>query len=292
MGERFERVAILGLGLMGASLGMALRAGEFARMVAGYDAAEGVAVRARERGAVDEACASVAETVKGADLIVLAAAPLALRDLFGAIGPHLSEEAVVTDVASTKAAVMRWAEELLPRPERFVGGHPMAGKEQSGVEAAEASLYRGCAWCLTRAERTMPEALARVRGLVIALGARPIELTSERHDVAVAAISHLPRVAAAALTLTATDDPSWTDGAPLAAGGFRDTTRVASGDPRMARDICRTNAPALVACLDAYIVRLQALRGQIASGDAEVEGVFAQARGRREDWLRAHAAPA
>lgn len=286
MDEPFERVAILGLGLMGASLGMALREGGIARRVAGYDAGEGVAARARERGAVEVACASVAEAVMGADLAVLAAPPLALRDLFAAMAPHLASDAVITDVASTKGMVTRWAEEVLPRPERFVGGHPMAGREMSGVEAADSTLYRGCVWCLTPTALTEGETLRRVEQMVTALGAHPLVLDAEAHDAAVAAISHVPLIAATALTLAATKDAAWAVAAELAAGGFHDTTRVASGDPRMARDICRTNAQAILARLDAYIGELGALRNQIAGGSVEVEATFAEARERREAWLR------
>src|SRR5579871_2393166 len=140
MDEPFERVAILGLGLMGASLGMAVRGGGIARSVVGYDAGVGIAGRARERGAVDVACGMVGEAVGGSDLVVLAAPPLALRDLFVAIGRHLAPDAVVTDVASTKGMIVGWAEELLPESGRFVGGHPMAGKETSGIEAADEGL--------------------------------------------------------------------------------------------------------------------------------------------------------
>jgi prephenate dehydrogenase len=287
MGERFERVAILGLGLMGASLGLALRARGIARAVAGYDAAADVAGNARARGAVDAVCATVAHALEGADLVVLAAPPLALRDLLKELGPQLADHAVVTDVASTKTVVTAWAEELLPHPERFVGGHPMAGREQAGVAAAEATLYQGCIWCLTPTARTAPEAQVHVQEFIRALGARPVILTAERHDHAVAAISHLPRVAAAALLLTAADDPSWPEAQVLAAGGFRDTTRVASGNARMAHDICLTNTGPLVACLDAYIERLRTLREQIATGDAAIAEMFAAARARREEWQQA-----
>jgi prephenate dehydrogenase len=287
MDEVFERVAIVGLGLMGTSLGMALRAGEIARAVVGYDAGEGIAVRARERGAVDVACEGVGEAVRGSDLVVLAAPPLALRELFAAIGPLLAGGAVVTDVASTKGMVVGWAEELLPEPGRFVGGHPMAGREASGVEAADGTLYGGCAWCLTPTARTEGEAVRRVEGVVTALGARPLVLDAGVHDAAVAAISHVPLVAATALTLAATNDATWAVAAKLAAGGFRDTTRVASGDPRMARDICRTNAPAILARLDAYIGELAELRNRIAGESVELEARFAEARDRREAWLRA-----
>jgi len=287
MDEPFERVAILGLGLMGASLGMALREGGIARSVAGYDAGEGIAERARERGAVEVACASVAEAVMGADLVVLAAPPLALRDLLAAMAPHLVSGAIVTDVASTKGMVTRWAEEALPRPERFVGGHPMAGREMSGVEAADGALYRGCVWCLTPTALSEGETLRRVEQMATALGARPLVLEAEAHDAAVAAISHVPLIAAAALTLAATKDAAWAVAAELAAGGFRDTTRVASGDPRMARDISLTNRPAILARLDAYIGELEGLRSRIAGESVELEAMFREARERREAWLRA-----
>ncbi len=288
MDKPFERVAILGLGLIGASLGMALRDSGVARTVAGYDVSADIAPRARERGAVDVACDSLAEAVTGADLVVLAAPPGALRDLFAAIAPYLTAEAIVTDVASTKEMVTRWAWEFLPRPQRYVGGHPMAGKELSGLDAADATLLRGCTWCLTPTAQTAPDALARIERLLIALGARPLTLAPDAHDAAVAAISHLPLLAATALMLTATGDSTWAEASTLAAGGFRDTTRVASGDPRMARDICRTNAPALLARLDAYIAQLGVLRQQIATDSADLEATFRVARDRRDAWLKAH----
>jgi len=287
MGERFERVAILGLGLMGASLGMALRAGSLTGTVAGYDAVARVAERARGRGAVDAAYATVGEAIAGAELVVLAAPVLALRELLAALAPHVAPNAVVTDVGSTKAQVVTWAEEMLPAPECFVGGHPMAGREQSGVEAADPSLYRACVWCLTPTRRTAEAALRRVEGLVTALDARPFILGPSQHDAAVTSISHLPLVAAAALTLTAAADRAWPDARILAAGGFRDTTRVASGDPRMARDICLTNTEPLVAGLDVYIARLQALRDRIAARDATLEAEFSGAQRAREAWLNA-----
>jgi prephenate dehydrogenase len=305
-GHLFERVAILGLGLMGGSLGLALRAvggasgaalkgrrtngalkggrAGVARVVAGYDAAPGVAERARARGAVDVACASVAEAVAGADLVVLAAPVLALRDLLRAIAPHLAPSAVVTDLGSTKAEVVGWAAESLPDPSCFVGGHPMAGSEWSGIEAADVDLYRACVWCLTPTPHTAPAALARVTALVKRIGARPLLLDAAAHDAAVAAISHLPLVAAAALTLAAAGRPEWPLARRLAAGGFRDTTRVASGDPHMARDICLTNTQPLVECLDAYLAALHDLRERIAAREPTVESVFAAAKGARDLW--------
>lgn len=283
----FERAAILGLGLMGASLGLALRERGLAREVAGYDASADVGERALARGAVSRLGGRAAEAVASSELVVLATPVLAMHGLLAEIGPHLAPGAVVSDLGSTKRAVVGWAEAALPAPGRFVGGHPMAGGERSGPDAAEAALFEGCVWCITPSASTAPEALARVTALVAALGARPHVLDANRHDAAVAAISHLPLVSAATLTLTAAESAAWPDAAPLAAGGFHDTTRVASGDPRMARDICLTNAGALLPLLDAYIARLQQLRGAIAAGEPEaIEGEFSAAKAARDGWLR------
>lgn len=278
-------MALIGLGLMGASLGLAARVAGAAEWIAGYDLDMRVAGRALERGAIDEVCASPAEAARAADVIVFAAPPLALPDLLTACAPALAPDALITDVCSVKAPVMRWAAQRLPDPSRFVGGHPMAGSEHVGVEAATAELYTGCVWVLTPDAACAPETLDRAEALAVSVGARPQVMGAEAHDQAVARISHLPLVAAAALTLTAADDPSWPLASTLAAGGFRDTTRVASGSPRMARDICLGNAVPLLEALDAYLERLSALRERIATGDPDIEAVFSQAREQRERWL-------
>jgi len=286
-GLRAGRVAILGLGLLGGSLGLALRERGAAREVAGYDLAPDSSRRARERGAIDQACRTAPEAVAGAEMVILAVPVLAMRELLAEIGPALRPDALVTDTGSTKAAVVRWAEELLPEPARFVGGHPMAGREHAGIESAQPDLLTGCVWALTPTDRTAPDALARVAALARALEAKPVELEPRRHDEAVAAISHLPLVASALLALTAADDPAWPVARLLAAGGFRDTTRLASGDPQMARDICLTNARALDDALGRSIAHLQAARAAIRDGDGEtLRATFTRAKGERDAWLR------
>jgi prephenate dehydrogenase len=285
--EPFSRVAILGLGLMGASLGMALRAAGVARSVAGYDASEGVAERARERGAIDIACATIPQAIAAADLVALAAPIRAAPDLFATITPHLAPGALVTDLCSVKAHLVACAERAMLDPSRFVGGHPMTGGEQSGVEAARADLYAGCVWPLTPTERTAPGAITRISWMVDRLGATPVLLDPSEHDAAIAPISHLPRVAASALVLAAAQDASWPVAQRLAAGGFRDTTRVVSGSPGMSLDICLTNAPALLTGLDAYIELLRALRERIARGDVTLEETFTSAKRIRDDMASA-----
>ena len=280
-----ERVAILGLGLMGASLGMALRERGVARQVAGFDADPGVTERARERGAIDVGYASVAEAVAGSDLVALATPLLAMRDLLAEMAPLLAETTVVTDLGSVKAPVVSWAEPLLRAPGQFVGGHPMAGSEQSGVEAANSGLYRDCVWCLTPTDHTSTTALHMVTRLIEAMGANPRIMPPEQHDQAVALASHLPLVAASALTLTVAQSPDATDAFALAAGGFRDATRVASGSPRMARDICLTNTTPLLSALDRYIATLQSLRDLIVEQSPALEATFTEAKDARNRWL-------
>jgi prephenate dehydrogenase len=283
----FAQVAILGLGLMGASLGMALRAAGAARLVTGYDASPGIAERARKRDAIELACATVPEAVAAADLVVLAAPIRAAADLLSAIAPCLAPGALVTDICSVKERLVMSAARILPDPSRFVGGHPMTGGERSGVEAARADLYAGCIWPLTPSARTAPQAIARISWMIGRLGATPLLLDPSAHDTAVAFVSHLPRIAASGLVLSAAQSASWPVARELAAGGFRDSTRVASGDPEMTLDVCLANAPALLAGLDAYIETLRSLRAQIASGAATLAETFAGAKQTRDDWLGA-----
>jgi prephenate dehydrogenase len=219
-------------------------------------------------------------------LVVLAAPVLAERELLRALAPYLGPDALVTDLGSTKARIAAWALETLPTPSRFVGGHPMTGSERSGIDAADASLYEGAVWCLTPTATTDPAAVPRLVEMVSRLGALPLLLDPERHDWLVAGASHLPLVAATALVRTLGASADWDSLGLLAAGGFQDTTRIASGDPRMSRDICLTNGPAVVAWLDTFIAELTRLRERIAADDAAILDDFASALALREAWLR------
>ena len=284
------RVAIIGLGLMGGSLGLALRAdagsGRLAGSVVGYDSAPEVAARAVARGAVDRACASLAEAAQLADLLVIAtptlAAEMVLRALAGSLGPDV----VVTDLCSVKGPLVALAERLGPDlAHRFVGGHPMAGSERAGIEAATADLYRGARWALTSTPATDPDALARVRALVVALGAAAVEMDAQAHDAAVAGVSHLPLAIAVALTGALAEADDWPAMAVLAAGGYRDATRVAAGDPIMGRDMLLANREALLARIDAFSAALATLRDTLARGDAaEIEVALRAARATRLAW--------
>ncbi len=280
----FNRVAIIGLGLIGGSLGLALRQAKAARQVAGYDIYKGVGERARKLGAIDQSCSSLAEAARGAELIILATPVGAMRSLLQQLATCASPGAVVTDVASTKAQVISWAEEYLPATIFFVGGHPIAGKETSGIEAAEPSLFKQCVYCLTPTKRTSPVALDKVTALIDVLGARMRFLEPPEHDGMVAGVSHLPYIASIALMQTAALNPAWEDASLLTGNGFRDTTRLAAGSPEMHRDICLTNSEAITRWLNDYIAVLSTLRERIAAHDASLGEVFEQARKARNDW--------
>lgn len=280
----FNRVAIIGLGLIGGSIGLALHKAKGAREISGYDLGKGICDRARKIGAVDQPYASIADAVRGAELIILATPVGAMRTLLQDIAPHVSPGAVVTDVASTKVQVISWAEEFLPTSVSFIGGHPMTGKELSGVEAADASLFLNRIYCLTPTARTRSVAISKVSSLVELLGARVRFLEPAEHDGQVASVSHLPFVASIALMETVSNGPAWGDASLLAAGGFRDMTRLAAGNPEMYRDICLTNSEALTYWLDAYMASLARLRDRIAAHDRDINEDFADVQQKRLQW--------
>jgi prephenate dehydrogenase len=258
---RPSAVAFLGLGLIGGSVARALRAGDERahpgqpiRITAWTPAGTGPA-GALSDGVIDVAAGTPAEALAGADLVVVAAPPLATIELIGRLGGDLRaalpESAVVTDVTSTKGAVLRAA---AAAGLRFVGGHPMAGRERAGYEAADPDLFRDRPWVVVAPPAADPAAIEMVRWLATICGARPLELDAATHDSAVAAISHLPLIASAALVeaVARADDSDWRLQRSLAASGWEGMTRLALGDARMGAGIAATNADALAAMLGRY----------------------------------------
>ncbi len=279
----FSRVAIIGLGLIGGSIGLALHQAKAAREIVGYD--EGSSQRAYSVGAIDLPCDSLTEVVQGAELVVLATPVGAMQRLLKDIGQCVSPGTIVTDVASTKAQVVAWAEEFLPSSVPFIGGHPMTGKEVSGVEVADAQLFQNCIYCLTPTQATQLAALHKVATFVEMLNARIRYLEPEEHDKQVASVSHLPFIASVALMSTVAQDATWNEAALLAASGFRDMSRLAGGNPEMYRDICMTNDKAIVTQLDTYIDTLQKIRNSIYLQDKHLDDTFAEAQRQRLQWL-------
>lgn len=285
------RIAIIGLGLIGASLGMALRSADPKESplgpieVLGWDRDPKTVKAARSRLAIDREARSLSEAVRDANLVVLATPVQAIQDLLGQLGALLPAGAVVTDVASTKAAVMTWSAQL-PTGIAFVGGHPMAGKEQAGTAAADPELLLNAIYCLTVHRDAPQAAVALVDAMVRTAGARPYYIDPVEHDAYVAGISHLPMLLSVGLTTITSQSPAWQEMAPLAATGFRDVSRLASGDPTMHRDILLTNRDGMTRWIDAMIRFLVETREQITASDAAaIETLLQEAKAHRDEWL-------
>ena len=282
------RLAIIGLGLIGASLGLAVKRAALESLeVVGHDVEFGVNGKARKLGAIDREARHPAQAVEGAALVVVAVPVLQMRTVFEQIAPALAEGAVVTDTASTKRDVLRWAAELLPDTVEFVGGHPIAGKETSGVEAADATLFDGRPWAITPGTDTSERAIKTVENLAALVGARPVLIDAEEHDSYLAAVSHLPLIAATALLSLASGSQAWPELSNLAGPGFRDTTRLASTSPDLSHDISLTNRDHLLHWLDRYVDELRRLRGLIADDESREQLIeaFAKAQTDRDAYL-------
>lgn len=268
---RFERLVIYGIGLLGGSVGLAVRERGLAREVVGLGRSRERLEQARAQGALDTVCTDVAGALRGADALVLALPPRLIREGWAALAPLLEPGAFVTDVGSVKRAIVEEAERALSASVLFVGAHPMAGGEKSGAEHARADLYVCSPCLLTPTPRTAPAALELGREFWQALGARTIELDPAEHDRLLAGISHLPHLLAAALMRQVAMPAA---PAPAALGevcgpSLRDMTRIAASDPGLWSEIFSENQPALLEWLDALLVQLQEWRGALAAGDAE-----------------------
>ncbi len=253
--EPQRTVGVLGLGLIGGSIALALGARGW--RVVGDDEDPDVVAAARERGVIAEGGLSDAS-------VTFVAVPAG--SAIEAIERALAEtEGLVTDVASVKGDIARQVSNA-----RFIGGHPMAGSEQSGLAGADAALFEGAVWVLSPSPNTEDDSLADIRSVVVSLGADVVVIDPHRHDELVAMISHVPHLTAATL-MSLASDRSLEHRAllRLAAGGFRDMTRVASGDPRMWIDICASNKTAIVSVLDDLISSLAAVRATVEAGDSE-----------------------
>jgi prephenate dehydrogenase len=236
-------------------------------------------------GLVDKVETKVEDAVKEAEIIVIATPVLTVKEILSQIADHLRDGCVVTDTASTKLDVMRWAEELLPARVDFIGGHPMAGKESHGIEAAEASLFQGCIYCLTPAKKASTQGIDKVVKMVEQLGATPLFIDAEEHDYLVAGISHLPMLLSAALVSATTKEPSWDKMSQLAASGYRDVTRLASGNPEVNAHICLTNRAAILHWVDRFGNELETYRRLVTMGDKRLEEALAEASKARDEWL-------
>jgi prephenate dehydrogenase len=280
------------VGLLGGSLGMALRRRELAAQVTGFVRRAASVRECEQAGAVDVATRDMRAAIAGADLVVLCTPVGQMRSLGEAVAEHIAPGAIVTDVGSVKSGVVREVEKVLRRTgAHFVGSHPMAGAERTGVSAARAGLYEGAVCVVTPGPGSNKSAVRKVENLWKAVGSRVLRLSPEQHDVLVSRSSHLPHVLAVALVNFVLSSQRPKEQGLLCANGFRDCTRIASGSPEMWKDIAQANGKNISAALKAYIRSLREVQRLLASGkQSAITGFFETGKRRRDAWASQSAA--
>ena len=276
-------MAIVGLGLLGGSWGLALKKSGFTGRIVGYARRAETREQALSAGAVDEGFADVTEAVHGADLVILATPVAAILDHLARLRPHLSPQALITDVGSTKRRICERAAEFYAQRPLFLGGHPMAGKERAGLKNADPELFENARYVLTplKAEDLDDGRVQAFRALVASVGARPLASDPTTHDLAVAYLSHLPQLVSSGLASLIEEKHMAEDlSLELAASGFRDMTRLADSPYSVWRDICLTNTENIQIALDALIQNLEFMKDHL--GDRELEREFLAAHRLRE----------
>lgn len=259
----FRKVAVIGVGLMGGSLGMALKKRRLAGEVVGISHRQETLETALKSGAIDSGFTDFQKGLAGADLVVLAVPVNAILKILTTMGPYLKRSCIVTDVGSTKAEIVEKAESTLPVPGFFVGAHPLAGSERNGVEHASADLFENARCIMTPTPKTNPFAREKVKHLWTKLGARVEFLSAEEHDRILAYVSHLPHLLAYGLMETIPQETL-----PYAPPGLKDTTRIAASSPQVWNDICMANPRNILKALDECVKHLASLRKAIINHDS------------------------
>jgi prephenate dehydrogenase len=283
----FERVAVIGVGLIGGSFALGLKQAQACRHVVGVGRSAANMKTALERGIIDSIATSLAEAVRSADLILVAAPVAQFAGIFESIKEPLQPSALVTDGGSTKRDVIAAARNALKEKiGQFIPAHPIAGAEKSGADAANASLFRGKRVILTPLEENSAAAVRRVTQAWAACGARTSTMDAEEHDSVLGTVSHFPHLLAYALAQEVASRANSARLFEIAGAGFRDFTRLASSHPEMWRDISMANRDRLLAEIASFEKKLTELRGLLETNDAAaLEKIFAQARDARDKWL-------
>lgn len=290
---RFGKITIVGVGLLGGSLGLAARKRRLAKEIAGYVRRAASIAECKRFRAVNVATRDLLAAVAGADLIILCTPLAQMRSLVRQMRPALKRGAIVTDVGSVKAGVVRELESLVRKAgAHFIGSHPMAGAEKTGVSAARADLFNNAVCVVTPTRNSNPSALRTVEKFWKDIGGRVLRLPPEIHDALVSRTSHLPHIAAAALANLVLDPAHPKQQPALCANGFRDTTRIASGSPEMWRDIALANRKNLVRELDVFVAGLKKFQRALKGGDERrIQKFLEQAKQRRDSWCARCASP-
>jgi prephenate dehydrogenase len=281
-----SRIAIVGTGLIGTSIGLGLAARSNRNYdLIGVDRDAGHLREAKKLGAIDRGVQSLEEAFEGTGLVIISVPVQAAQRVLQEGARYFADGAVITDTASTKGDILRWAQEYLPEGVNFIGGHPMAGKEKSGPGAAIGTLFQGATWAITPSAKADESAVSTVQGMVESLGAVPLYIDAAEHDTFTAAVSHLPILVSVALFRMVRDSKGWEDASLLAGPGFRDLTRLASGDAVMSRDIMATNREAVLHWLDRFQGELATIRTALEDGGDVVRDLFASTQLDRDTYI-------
>jgi prephenate dehydrogenase len=290
---QFQKITVVAVGLLGGSLGLAVRHRRLAREVAGFARVELAIKRNEKVGAFDYVTTDLLAAVSNADLVILCPPLGRMKPLAEQLLPALKRGAIVTDVGSVKAGVVRDLESLIAKADaHFVGSHPMAGGEKTGILAARADLFQNAVCVVTPTRKTNRAALKKVEKFWAAVGSRVITLAPELHDALVSRSSHLPHITAAALARQILDPAMPKAQTMLCANGFRDTTRIASGSPEMWRDIALANRKNIIRALDGFAAELRKFQTALKRNDAKaIAKFFETAKQRRDAWCACCASP-
>jgi prephenate dehydrogenase len=280
-----QKIAIIGTGLIGASLGLAIKQAKLDVEIVGHDKNSSAAALAKKNGALDKTEWNLINAVDGASLIIIATPANAIKATLQLIAKDVKPGAIVTDTASTKAQVLAWAAEILPAGVHFIAGHPLTAVAGSGVEAASATLFMSKPYCLMAGNVAAEKALETMVNLAQSIGARPYFLDPLEHDAYVAAVGHVPFLAATALVRMAAGSPSWREMKRLAGIDFENASQPVTADPHTYNDICQTNKEAILRWLDEYVARLVEMRQLVDDGGPELLAAFSTAQDERARWI-------
>lgn len=289
---QLNKVLIFGVGLIGGSLALALKKAGVASHIVGIGRNQDSLKTALSLGVIDEAQTDIEQAMHGADIVVIATPVAQTPEILAAIAPHLKADTIITDAGSTKSDIAGYVANAgqnltAALMSQFVGGHPIAGAEKSGVSAAKADLFLGKNVVLTPNEQTSKQAVSKVRALWEAAGANVSEMSAETHDQIFAAVSHLPHLLAFALVDDLANRKNSQQLFDFAASGFRDFTRIAGSSPEMWRDISLANREALLSELEAYQSELKLLQKLLENKDGDgLEALFERASNARNAWAK------
>jgi prephenate dehydrogenase len=280
-----QKITIIGTGLIGGSLGLALKQAGIDAEIVGHDKDSGAAALAKKRGAVDRTDWNLINSVDQAALVIIATPIAAIKPTLEIIAEYLMPGAIVTDTTSVKQQVLAWAEAILPASVHFVGGHPLTNAVGTGIDAASPTLFAKRPYCLMAGARAGEAAMETMSNLAHMIGAHPYFIDPAEHDAFVAAVEHLPVLAAAALVHAAAGSPSWREIGKLAAGAFEQATLPVTGNADAYAGICDVNRDSIVRWLNEYISTLVEMREVVQAGGADLKDAFTRAQAERARWL-------